>query len=112
MHAKWHVVRVKYALGACRQWGPNFCYTSKKPCTRQPSTDRFTLHGLWPNLDNPCREDFPEHCQDDAFDPSNIPAGTRAKMTEDWPSYMNCERADVVACLRLLCNHAIMKGQL
>lgn len=54
---------------------------------------QFTLHGLWPNLDNPCLQDYPEHCPPaDPFDFDLISDDTRDKMKTDWPSYKNCTR--------------------
>ena len=52
---------------------------------------QFTLHGLWPNLDNSCPEDYPEHCSDEAFSFDNIPQPLQKRMGVDWPSYKNCE---------------------
>ncbi len=55
----------------------------------------FTLHGLWPNLDNYCQQDYPEHCSlQDGFDKFNlgkIDAQTRADMDTEWPSYTTGE---------------------
>ncbi len=47
----------------------------------------FTLHGLWPNLDNECQDDYPEKCSDDEFDASALNCDTYSDMKEVWPSY-------------------------
>ena len=51
----------------------------------------FTLHGLWPNLDNHCPEDFPQVCYHSKFDSRKIPAGVLNDMETMWPSYKSGE---------------------
>jgi len=71
-----------------RQWPFNFCST--KQCYIAPTEEAgFTLHGLWPNLDNYCREDFPETCDSSDFDDSKIPGDVLDDMKTMWPSYTN-----------------------
>ena len=51
----------------------------------------FTLHGLWPNLDNPCPADYPEHCDDSVFNRNEIEEDVLQSMERVWPSYSTCE---------------------
>ena len=51
-----------------------------------------TLHGLWPQLCNPCNKDFPLHCSNKPFDLQSIPQATVDKMRVEWPSYQGGER--------------------
>ena len=53
-------------------------------------SEGFTLHGLWPNLDNPCPADYPEHCDSSVFDPDEIPQDVLQSMEKLWPSYSTC----------------------
>ena len=51
----------------------------------------FTLHGLWPNLDNPCPADYPEHCDDSVFNRNEIDEHVLQSMEKLWPSYSTCK---------------------
>jgi len=57
----------------------------------------FTLHGLWPNLDNACPEDFPEHCiaRNSSFEPLDMSSLSRTVLDglkNNWISYTSCAR--------------------
>ena len=54
----------------------------------------FTLHGLWPNLDNPCPADYPEHCDDSVFNRNEIDDDVLQSMNRTWPSYSTCEPSE------------------
>ncbi|CAL8467296.1 g6833 [Coccomyxa elongata] len=74
-----------------RQWPDEFCYKQQGCSTIPDPAAGFTLHGLWPNLDNACQKDYPEHCSYrdgfDAFDVSTINQATLTSMEQNWPSY-------------------------
>jgi hypothetical protein len=46
---------------------------------------------LWPNLDNACQKDYPEHCSQsggfDTFDVQSVDQATLDDMERNWPSY-------------------------
>jgi ribonuclease I len=57
----------------------------------------FTLHGLWPNLDNACPEDFPEHCiaRRSSFEPLDMGSLNQTVLDglkNNWISYTSCAR--------------------
>ena len=54
-------------------------------------TSGFTLHGLWPNLDNHCPDDFPEVCDSSDYDSSQISGTVLADMKSMWTSYISGE---------------------
>ena len=59
----------------------------------------FTLHGLWPNLDNPCPADYPEHCDDSVFNRNEIPDDVLQSMEKLWPSYSTCKSLPNLSCI-------------
>ena len=63
-------------------------------------SEGFTLHGLWPNLDNPCPADYPEHCDNSVFDATEIDQDVLQSMEKLWPSYSTCE-SPTLHCLKL-----------
>jgi ribonuclease I len=58
----------------------------------------FTLHGLWPNLDNPCHDDFPEYCDSTPFKPSDLDPDLYKAMKAQWLSYTVGKWLDNIAC--------------
>ncbi|KAK9916322.1 hypothetical protein WJX75_001236 [Coccomyxa subellipsoidea] len=74
-----------------RQWPNEFCYKNQGCSTIPDPEAGFTLHGLWPNLDNACQKDYPEHCSQsggfDTFDVQSVDQATLDDMERNWPSY-------------------------
>lgn len=65
-----------------RQWGPNYCTTTKCPKT---AYEAFTLHGLWPQYNN---GGWPQYCDCyDVFSTNNLAKSTRSSMACNWVSY-------------------------
>lgn len=66
-------------------------------------SEGFTLHGLWPNLDNLCHDDFPEYCSKENFNANNLNDDLYSEMEAVWPSYTTgVHQASACCCATLL----------
>mmetsp|Transcript_10518 Transcript_10518/g.15379 ORF Transcript_10518/g.15379 Transcript_10518/m.15379 type:complete len:266 (+) Transcript_10518:40-837(+) len=70
-------------------WGKTFCAT-KKNCIRSKIQNRFTIHGLWPNLATPINGKYwPQCCNNsDIIDPNRLRSQLSDELNSLWPDVL------------------------
>ncbi|XP_022157616.1 ribonuclease MC-like [Momordica charantia] len=70
-----------------QQWGPNKCTGVNVTCHGTPPLPTFTIHGLWPGINNSPRPLI--NCPGPPFDPAQITASQRQQLDTYWPDVQN-----------------------
>jgi len=87
-----------WSWATAQPWPASVTHAEHTAClTTHACRNGFTLHGLWPNLDNACREDFPEHCiaRSSSFEPLDMGSLNQTVLyglQNSWISYTSCAR--------------------
>jgi len=87
-----------WSWASAQPWPASVTHAEHTAClTTHACRNGFTLHGLWPNLDNACREDFPEHCiarssSSEPLDMGSLNQTVLYGLQNSWISYTSCAR--------------------
>ena len=66
-------------------WPPGYCTSIGNECARNKVTNTWTIHGLWPTINEQTSK--PAFCDGDPFSLDNLSSDLKSELTVFWPSY-------------------------
>ena len=66
-------------------WPPGYCMSIGNGCDKTKVTNTWTIHGLWPTLNE--QTSNPAFCDGDPYSSDDLSSELKSKLTEAWPNF-------------------------